>query len=252
MKVGSFLALFLAGVLEAQMAAYDALVAIHGEIEDASTAKSVSELETRLAAIDISRWERSEKVDYLLVRARLAGKDFELRVMRPRSRDPLHYIDRIRRAAYEDVPVSDVTAFRDRLSGVRKTIAEARVELTEPSAELTRPAIRHLEQHDGVGQGEPVRHPQPAGIIGWYRDLETRVSSDQPELAADVNETLEEVVGFRDWLEERLPSMTAPAWIDLEDYAWYLKNVRLLPYSAEDVRRISLSRISAPETTWHV
>ena len=235
---GSFLALFLAGVLEAQMPDYDTLVAIHGELEDASTAKSVSELETRLTAIDISSWERSEKVDYLLVVARLAGKDFELRVMRPRSRDPLRYIDRMRRVAYEDVPVSDVAAFRDRLRGVRKIVTEAQVELTEPSAELARLAIRHLEQHDGVGQGEPVRHPQPAGIIGWYRHLDARVSRAQPELAADVNETLEAVVGFRDWLEEKLPSMTAPAWIDLDDYAWYLRNVRLLPHSVEDVRRI--------------
>ncbi len=86
---GSFLALFLAGVLEAQIPAYEALVAIHGEIEDASTAKVLSELESRLAAIDISSWDRSKKVDYLLVRARLAGKGFELRVMRSRSRDPL-------------------------------------------------------------------------------------------------------------------------------------------------------------------
>ena len=233
---GSFLALFLAGVLEAQIPAYEALVAIHGEIEDASTAKVLSELESRLAAIDISSWDRSKKVDYLLVRARLAGKGFELRVMR--SRDPLRYVDRIRRAAYEDVPVAEVAAFRDRLEAVRQTIAEARVELSEPSAELVRLAIRHLEEHDGVGQGEPVRHPQPAGIIGWYRDLKKRVSSDQPELTADVNETLEAVIGLRDWLEEKIPSMTAPAWIDLEDYAWYLKNVRLLPYSVEDVRRI--------------
>ncbi len=239
MKLGSsFLAFFLAGMLEAQAPAYDALVAIASELELASTAEPVSELTTRLAAINISSWERSEKVDYLLVRARLAGKDFELRVMRPRSRDPLRTIDRIRRAAYEDVPVADVTAFRDRLTNVRKTIAEARVELTEPSAELARLAIRHLEQHDGVGQGEPVRQPQPAGIIGWYRDLEERASSNQPELAADVNETLEAVMGLRDWLEEKLPAMSTPAWIDLEDYAWYLKNVRLLPYSVEDVRRI--------------
>ena len=239
MKLGSsFLAFFLAGMLEAQAPSYDALVAIASELELASTAEPVSELTTRLAAINISSWERSEKVDYLLVRARLAGKDFELRVMRPRSRDPLRTIDRIRRAAYEDVPVADVTAFRDRLTNVRKTIAEARVELTEPSAELARLAIRHLEQHDGVGQGEPVRQPQPAGIIGWYRDLEERASSNQPELAADVNETLEAVMGLRDWLEEKLPAMSTPAWIDLEDYAWYLKNVRLLPYSVEDVRRI--------------
>ena len=194
---GSFLALFLAGVLEAQMPDYDTLVAIHGELEDASTAKSVSELETRLAAIDISSWERSEKVDYLLVVARLAGKDFELRVMRPRSRDPLRYIDRMRRVAYEDVPVSDVAAFRDRLRGVRKIVTEAQVELTEPSAELARLAIRHLEQHDGVGQGEPVRHPQPAGIIGWYRHLDARAVRIPAELAMQTGEmSLDEAIRY--------------------------------------------------------
>ena len=235
---GSFLALFLAAVLEAADAR------LRRARRDPWRARRRLHRQVGIRARDPSRGHRHFELgalgeSRLSARARpTRGQRLRVAGHAPALSRPSALSTAWRRAAYEDVPVSDVAAFRDRLRGVRKIVTEARVELTEPSAELARLAIRHLEQHDGVGQGEPVRHPQPAGIIGWYRDLDARVSRAQPGLAADVNETLEAVVGFRDWLEEKLPSMTAPAWIDLDDYAWYLRNVRLLPHSVEDVRRI--------------
>lgn len=216
---------------------YARLLALHEDVLRGG--EDLESLEARLAEIDPRAWERAEKVDYLLVKARLAALCFDARVMRPEARDPLVTIDRIRRLPYTDVPVADVQGFRDGLRDVEAAVESAKASLTDASQELARLAIRHLERHDGVGQGEPVRIPPPPGIIGWYRDLKARVAASQPELAPDVDRALESVVSYRDWLASRLPTLTAPAYIGLEDYAWYLRHVRLMPYTVEDLRRLS-------------
>ena len=226
----------LGGLARAQTPEYGALMQVHEGLMEPDA--DLNSLRGQLERIDPSAWSRPERVDYLLVRARLEDQAFRARVMRPLERDPLVYVDRIRRIPYTETPVADVAAFRQQLRSVSETLDEARASLTSPSRELGALAVRHLDVHDGVGQGEPVRNPQPAGVLGWYRDLSRRVSESQPELSDDVAAALDAVVDFRRWLERELPNMTEPAWIGLEDYAWYLRHVRLMPYDVDDVRRI--------------
>ena len=54
--------------------------------------KGLNEFQERLAAIDISEWPISQKVDYHILRAEMNGLDFDHRVMRPWSRDPAFYL----------------------------------------------------------------------------------------------------------------------------------------------------------------
>jgi len=97
-------------------------------------------------------------------------------------------------------------------------------------------AIRQLEMSDGVNQGEPRRPTPPAGVIGWYRDLLDRLPKHHPELVADARTALKAAEGFRDWLKKSQPQMKEPAFVGLDNYNWYLRNVRLMPYDADDVR----------------
>jgi alcohol dehydrogenase (cytochrome c) len=198
----------------------------------------VESLRLRLDALDPSSFSRSDRIDYLLVRARLDERAFDHRVLRPWSRDPLHYLDRIRRLPYTGIPAADAEAFRAGLREVPLVLDRARKNLTETSAELGRLALRHLEEHDGVGQGEPLREPPVPGILGWYRDLEERIAKGEPALSPDASRARDAVVSFRDWLQERIPHLTASAAIGIEEYDWYLRHVRLLPYTSEDVERL--------------
>jgi len=45
----------------------------------------------KLATFDMKGWSVAEKVDYNLVRAEMNGLDFDLRVLRPWSRNPFFY-----------------------------------------------------------------------------------------------------------------------------------------------------------------
>ncbi len=236
--------------------AYKSLVAIHeefvrlrqpkvvaGVVDYTPTAmteqrRGLEALRARLAVINPSSWPIPQQVDYHLVRAELNGLDFDHRVVRPWQRDPGLYVDAARRAPYTDLPAKgeDLARLRTELQAVPKLLEQARGNLTTASAELTRIAIRQLEMSDGINQGEPRRPNPPAGVIGWYRDLIERLPKHHPELMADARGALAAAERFRDWLNQSQPAMKEPAFVGLDNYNWYLRNVRLMPYDADEVR----------------
>ena len=236
--------------------AYKSLVAIHEEfvkvrqprvtngVPDFTPAaidsqkRDLDTLRKRLTAIDSAGWPVPRRVDYHLVRAELNGLDFDHRVVRPWQRDPGTYVDAIRRAPYTNVPAKaeDLTRLRTQIQAVPKILEQARTNLTKASGELAGMAIRQLEMSDGVNQGEPRRPTPPAGVIGWYRDLLDLLPKHHPELVADARAALQAAEGFRDWLKKSQPQMKEPAFVGLDNYNWYLRNVRLMPYDADDVR----------------
>ena len=236
--------------------AYTSLVGIHEEfvklrepkivagVPDYTPAAMVEQrqgleaLRKRLGTINSSSWPVSQQVDYHLVRAELNGLDFDHRVVRPWQRDPGLYVDVIRRAPYADVPAKadDLARMRTALHAVPRILEQARANLTTASGELAGMAIRQLEMSDGVNQGEPRRPTPPAGVIGWYRDLVERLPTHHPELVNDARAALAAAEGFRDWLKQNQPTMKEPAFVGLDSYNWYLRNVRLMPYDADDVR----------------
>ena len=195
-------------------------------------ASAVESIQARLARIDPSAWSVAGKVDFLLVWARANGMEFEHRVIRPWQRDPIFYLNLVRRTPYAELPSDDVG---DSLSTVPLILQQARVNLTEPNGELADLSLFHLENFDGVGQGQPYRDNPPAGSIGWYIDLCHRLEKEQPIHTPTCKEALQAVQGFRDWLQERRPGMPASAGIGTENLEWYFRRVRLLPYGVDEI-----------------
>lgn len=194
----------------------------------------------RLGGLDPTSWPTEQRVDHLLVRARMLRLDFDLRVLRPWARDPGLYVDAVQRLAFHEFPLDgeSVEALETRLGGVRPFLALAERNLREGAAELTKLALRNLTAADGVGHGHPYRDSPPAGTIGWYRDLAEQVAEHHPELVPKAKEALAAVEGFRHWLEGRRDRLTAPAGIGREHYDRYLRQVALLPFDWDDVNRI--------------
>lgn len=203
-------------------------------------------LRARHAALKAGRWSVADRVDYILVRTQLEAFDFELRVLRPWARDPGHWVDLLARTPYTGVPLTAEgrTRLTQQLRAVPRTLAAARRHLTEPAGELAGIAHFHLTRSDGVNQGEPRRDPPPAGIIGWYEDLRTRLVQHEPALVPLADSSLTALRAFAGWLATERPRMTAPAHIGLDDYAWYLRHVRLVPLNVEQVRLIGEREIA--------
>ncbi len=209
----------------------------YGAAAMAERAGAVERAQTRLREIDPTAWSVAGKVDYLLVWAKANGLAFEHRVTRPWQRDPILYLNEVRRVPYVDLPLSgeEAARWRSALAAVPGTLRQAEDNLTDPLGELASLAIFHLGNFDGVGQGQPYRDDPPEGTIGWYGDLCARVSQTQPGDSALCAAALDAVVGYRDWLRERRPEMPASAGIGAEHLDWYFRNVRLLPYGTAEM-----------------
>ncbi len=200
-------------------------------IEERAT--SLDSLRHRLVAIDTSDWSVSGRVDYLLVWARINALDFEHRVTRPWARDPIFYLNQFRRIPYAQAPLDEEA--RDRLAAVPAMVQQARHNLRDASGELAGLALFHLENFDGVGQGEPYRDEPPAGTIGWFEDLCARLAGGPPDDLHSCHAGLDAVRSYRDWLREKRPEMAPSAGIGSDQLNWYLSHVRLLPYDVDDL-----------------
>jgi hypothetical protein len=210
----------------------------------------LKDLQSRLRGIDPSAWPPNQKVDWVLVRTELNDLDFRYRVVRPWSRDASFYLDIFRTLPYTDVPVprDKLDEFRTNLRSVSKLLRQAQTNLIEGGGDLTDIAIFHLEHYDGVGQGEPVRKIPPEGILGWYADLQSRVEKLQPELAPEVQSALAAIHNYHDWLVANRSRLNHPSSIGLTEYNWFVKNVRLMPYTADDLQVIADMEVARART----
>ncbi|MGB5346673.1 MAG: DUF885 family protein, partial [Woeseia sp.] len=194
----------------------------------------------RLLAIDTSSWSVPQQVDYLLVWSKMNDVVFKHRVMQPWSRDPLSYLYQFRRTPYAEAPSSpeERAALSQELKAVPVMVDNAIENLTKPAGELARLAIFLLDHFDGVGQGEPYRDNPPEGTIGWFKDLCGRLVAGDGDLLSDCRQATAAAQRYRDWLAENLDGMEASAAIGTDNFNWYLKHVRLLPYTVDDLRAI--------------
>jgi hypothetical protein len=171
-------------------------------------------------------------------------------VVRSWARDPGLAVDLVRRTAYADVSSdeADLESVAARLERVPRIVEAARGWLTAASGELAGMAARQLSMSDGVNQGEPRRSVPPAGVIGWYEDLLARARADAPDLVPAASAALEAVRGYNTWLVNNRDAMDEPAWVGLDNYDWYLRNVLLMPYTSEDLRTVATRELDRTRT----
>jgi hypothetical protein len=182
----------------------------------------------RLAAIDISAWPISQKVDYHLVRAEMNGMDFYHRVLKPWSRDPCFYLPsqggagpviRIDLRIPDSLPIPEdkIEEFRKKLKAIPEMYEQAKKNLTDGAHDFAVMAVRSAkEESEG------------------FRELADRLSEHHPDLAADATKAQNAVEEYGVWIEENFDRMTGIAGVGKENYNWWLKNVHLFPYTWED------------------
>ncbi len=211
----------------------------------AAREKELAKFQARLTDMAVVEWSLAQQVDYLAVRSRFDEVEFRLRVSRPWFRDPGFYADQMLDVAFTELPLEgdEEAQFLDRLATVAELSKQARVNLTEVAADYADLAIYGLHNADGVGHGFPYRSTPPRGVIGWYDDLLERAREQQPELVGAIETTQRSVVAFHDWLVKNRPSMTAPAGVGKENFDWYLKHVKLMPYNSDQIVTLGLREL---------
>lgn len=194
-------------------------------------------LQAKLLDMNVTAWERRDQVDYLAVRARFDQNEFTLNVSKPWSRDPGFYVDQMLPPTFVDLPVKGkaLESLRSDLRAMPKLVAQAKGNLTEVASDYADLAIFNLANADGVGHGFPYRAVPPPGIIGWYADMLGRVEKQQRDLKPDVLAAKAAAEDLLKWLKDNRSKMTAKAGVGRENFNWYMKQVKLMPYTADEV-----------------
>jgi hypothetical protein len=141
------------------------------------------------------------------------------------------------RVTFTDLPVSgdELADVRRRMGAIPGLVDQAKRNLDEVAADYADLAIFNLTNADGVGHGYPYRAVPPPGVLGWYEDFLGRARADQPDLVADIEAARDSIQGFHDWLVANRSRMTGKAGVGKEAFDWYLKHVKLMPYTSEDI-----------------
>ena len=199
--------------------------------------KGLKKFQDRLAAMDISSWPTSHRVDYHIVRAEMNGLEFDHRVLRPWSRDPGFYLKSqsgagpsyYGRVRLPSLPLSDegMAEVRMQLKAVPEIYTQAKENLTEASGDLAILALHFMDDE-----------------IALYRNIATRLAEHHPELVPDAERAMDAVEDYGHWLEVNKNKMIAPAGLGKENYDWWMKNVQLFPYSWDELMVIAQNEYS--------
>jgi uncharacterized protein (DUF885 family) len=189
----------------------------------------LEEFEARWKKVDSSNGLVQRQVDYRLMGSALARVRWELEVTRNWQRNPEFYIDQTI-GAYFELLLPPPPFGRERtahivatLDSIPHTLEKAKQNLTQPAAPFARLALAQLAD---------IR----SRLLKSAQEL-------KPNLDATAAGTLEEVTekavsaleSYRDWLNQRLPTMPAQTAIGRESYVFFLKNVALIPFTPEQL-----------------
>ena len=193
-------------------------------------------LKARLKKIDVSGWEKAQKIDFEIVLAEMNGYDFNYRVLRPWQRDPAFY--QTIWTYQSDVPAHEgptnhavlelwtysfplTKQEKERLTKellvIPPLLKQARKNLTGNAKDLWVAGIKNLEKQEKV-------------LVG----LQKKINNETPALVAALEKAKQETSFFVAWLKKEAPKKTGPSGVGKENYTWYQQNVHLLPFTWEE------------------
>jgi hypothetical protein len=205
----------------------------------AAMAAQQKELETfrgRLAAMDPSGWTVPQQVDYEIVRAELAGLDFDHRVLRPWANNPGFYVTvfdeesdqparegPLARGAVElwayrfPLSADDAARLDAGLRSIPGLLAQAKKNLTGGGRDVWIYGTKGIRQQSAI-----------------LATLASKLAGAPADLVVDVGRAKSATDDFGAWLDAQAPSKTGPSGVGVANYDWYLANVQLVPYTWRD------------------
>jgi len=211
---------------------YDDRLTDYSAAAIARRAKYVHDLLERVRTTDISGWSKDDKIDAILFRAQLEGPDFDSRVRKSEQTNPNVYVGEASNAIFSllkkdyDTPRNRALAATARLRKMPAMIEQGKKNLTRPVRLYAEFAIQSARSID------PLFNESLMTLAGDMTPAERDALIDAKTGA------LRAIHGYADWLEKRLPSMSAWKPIGLENYEYMLHRILLLPFSAHDIAHL--------------
>ncbi|HEX9112572.1 MAG TPA: DUF885 family protein, partial [Terriglobales bacterium] len=194
--------------------------------------KQVGEFEQRWSAIDASPWPVPRQVDYRLIGSAIARARWELDYLSAWQRNPNFYLDQTLGAYFQllleppPFPESRGANIVATLNAFSKILTDARSNLTTPVRPFADLALDQLSD---------VRPRLLSSVVELKPVLDANAQKQIDAAAESAGQALET---YKQWLTEKLPSMSAQSAIGAAGYVYFLKNVALLPYSPQQLLEI--------------
>jgi uncharacterized protein (DUF885 family) len=187
----------------------------------------------RLVAMNTSGWPISDQVDWYVVRAEMAGLDFDHRVLKPWANNPAFYVtvfdeesdQPAREGPYAGGAV-ELWAYRFPLSDKDAAAVEAGLRTVPALLEQARTNLTGNGRDLWIFGAKAVR--AQSGVL---ERLGKQAGAPHSGLSAAVVKAKSATDDFANWLDARSGSKTGPSGVGIENFDWYLKHVQLVPYT---------------------
>jgi len=191
--------------------------------------KQLEQFEATWKKLDLSTSPVARQVDYRLMGSALARVRWELDFTKSWQRNPDFYIDQTVGAyfslllpppLFDDRRTQQIIAT---LNSIPATIEDGKKNLTDPVTPFARLALASLTD---------VR-PR---LLQSVHELKPMLSlSAAGEIDGVTERAIKALESFRDWLNDRLPSMSTKTAVGRDSYVFFLKNVAFIPFAPEQL-----------------
>jgi len=197
-----------------------------------NTRKKYSYFKNKLNSIPQTNFTRSDSVDFLLINSAIERVKWELDVLKLPYRNPDFYINQTLGILYElliiNSPMDDnrIENIIIRLNSFEKTLNNAKENLDDPIKIFAEIAIENAYDHN-------ERLIECANGLKLIVDEKYFTKLDEAIASASLA-----LRNYLNWLESDIDEMNNDFVIGRENYEYFLKNIALLPYSPEQLKRM--------------
>jgi uncharacterized protein (DUF885 family) len=198
----------------------------------ASRREHVRSVLANVRAADTAKWNRDDRIDWILFRAQLEGAEFADRVLDREATDPQTYVNDASNAIFSLLkkdyapPRTRALAATARMRAMPAMIEAGKKNLTRPVRLYAQLAI------------ESARAVDPL-FIDSLSSLTKELSADELQsFTAARDGAIKAMHAYADWLEAKLPAMQQWRPMGEANYNYMLRHILLLPMDARDVAHL--------------
>jgi uncharacterized protein (DUF885 family) len=200
---------------------------------------ALEHLREQFDLLDPTDWPVHDQVDYLIVRSELDMLEYGLYVYRATSRSPNFYLSSISsfgmssgatlsklgRLVLQPPPFGEVRAqaILDHMRNIPRILSQAQKNLTEPTQEMSRWALPTLAN---------ARESSRQFAVSLAEHFPPQMRAELHTAAKEMGDAFRD---YRQWIEQRLPTMVRAQPVGRDMYNWILRRIWLLPYDADDI-----------------
>src|SRR5437899_21807 len=190
--------------------------------------KDLNAFEARWKKLDVSEWPAPKQVDYRLIGSALSRVRWELEINSRWKRDPNFYIEQTL------TPIVEALTVPGPYNAAQSREIVTRIENIPPILQQGEENLANAPGPFATVAAQALENIRPR-LREMAAALLTSTTLKQQKLNGATDRAADALEKFRQWLQEKLPSLPQETALGRDAYVFFLLDVALLPYSPERV-----------------